>query len=65
MALNTKILFWNLLKVFKVKRGTIMKYIGERNLTPSQAHKLVSLGFILTLVKFMTKDWDIYRVFVR
>ncbi len=42
-----------------------MKYIGERNLTPSQAHHLVSLGFILTLIKFATKDWDLYQVFVK
>ena len=42
-----------------------MRYIGERKLTPSQAHKLVNLGFILTLVKFVTKDWDLYQVFAR
>ena len=39
-----------------------MTTIREMMLTPTQARHLVRMGFILTLVKLLCREWDLYRV---
>lgn len=41
-----------------------MTYVRTQLLTPSQAKKLVHLGFLLKLVRFMCREWDEYEVYV-
>ncbi len=42
-----------------------MTYVRLETLTPSQAHALQKLGFILKLVRFLSREWDEYAVYVR
>lgn len=42
-----------------------MIYIREMMLTPTQARALVSMGFVLTLVKLFCREWDLYVVGVK
>lgn len=42
-----------------------MVTVREMQLTPSQAHHLVKMGFVLTLVKLLCREWDLYLVQVR
>lgn len=42
-----------------------MRYVRNQMLTPHQAKELVHMGFILEIVRFMCREWDEYRVYVR
>lgn len=41
-----------------------MTYIKEKLLTPSEARKLQSLGFIVKRQPIMSKDKDLYKIWV-